>query len=133
MELAQKLDIEDLCVFHGRCERKKLYEIVNEMDFFVSSSLVESGGVAACEAMLLGKPVLGTNSGGVDSLVPKEAGHIVSKGSEQALADGIVYMEEHLKDFDEEWIKKYAYDSFEIDNISKKYMQLYENVLQEEK
>lgn len=133
MNLSKELGIDDLCVFHGRCERKKLYEIVNEMDFFVSSSLVESGGVAACEAMLLGKPVLGTNSGGVDSLVPKEAGHIVSKGSEHALADGIIYMEEHLNEFDGEWIKTYAFDSFEIDNISKKHLQLYRKIIQEEK
>lgn len=126
--MAKKLDIDDICLFHGKCNRKKLYEIVNEMDFFVSASLVECSGVSVQEAMLLGKPVLGTNSGGVDSLVPEEAGHIVEKANAQALADGIIYMDEKLDSYDREWIKNYAYESFEIDNISRKYKNLYEKI-----
>lgn len=131
--MAKELDIEDVCTFHGKCDRKKLYEIVNEMDFFCSASLMECSGVSVQEAMLLGKPVLGTNSGGVDSLVPQKAGHIVQKASAQALVDGILYMTENLDSYDTEWIKSYAYDSFEIGNISEKYMQLYGRILEEEK
>lgn len=131
--MAKELQVDDVCTFHGRCDRKKLYEIVNEMDFFVSASLMECSGVSVQEAMLLGKPVLGTNSGGVDSLVPEEAGHIVEKANAQALADGIVYMKERLASFDLDWIRQYAEESFEIDNISQKYMKLYEKVLKEYK
>jgi len=131
-QMAKDLDIEDVCIFHGGCDRKTLYEIVNEMDFFVSSSLVECSGVSVQEAMLLGKPVLGTNSGGVDSLVPKEAGHIVEKANAQALADGMEYMEKNLDSYDREWIRNYAHESFEIGNISLKYKELYERILREE-
>lgn len=128
-KMAVDLGIEDVCIFYGGCDRKKLYEIVNEMDFFVSSSLIECSGVSVQEAMLLGKPVLGTNSGGVDSLVPEQAGHIVEKANAQALADGMEYMKEHLDSYDREWIKKYALESFEIGNISKKYKALYDSIL----
>ncbi len=131
--MAKELDIEDVCTFHGKCDRTKLYEIANEMDFFCSASLMECSGVSVQEAMLLGKPVLGTNSGGVDSLVPEQAGHIVQKANAQALVDGILYMTENLDSYDREWIKSYAYDSFEIGNISEKYMQLYGRILEEEK
>lgn len=131
-KMAVELGVEDICVFHGSCERRKLYEIVNEMDFFVSSSLVECSGVSVQEAMLLGKPVLGTNSGGVDSLVPAEAGHIVEKANARALAEGMEYMRKNLASFDREWIRNYARDSFEIGNISRKYMELYERILREE-
>lgn len=130
-KMAVDLGIDDVCIFYGRCERKKLYEIVGEMDFFVSSSLVESGGVSVQEAMLLGKPVLGTNSGGVDSLVPERAGHIVEKANAEALAQGMLYMEKNLEQYDREWIRNFAYESFEIENISQKYMQLYEKVMKE--
>jgi len=129
IDLAKELGVDDVCTFHGRCERRKLYEIVNEMDFFVSASLMECSGVSVQEAMLLGKPVLGTNSGGVDSLVPKEAGHIVEKGSAEALAEGITYMEEHLSSYDTEWIKNYAFSSFEIGHISRKYIELYDKLI----
>lgn len=127
-KMAEELGVSDVVEFHGACQRHELYEIVNEMDFCVSASMFECSGVSVQEAMLLGKPVLGTNSGGVDSLVPKEAGHIVQKGSKTALAEGIVYMMEHLQEFDREWIKNYAYDAFEIGNISEKYIRLYKKV-----
>lgn len=129
--MAKELDIDDVCVFYGKCDRTKLYEIVNEMDFFCSSSLVESAGVSVQEAMLLGKPILGTNSGGVESLVPEKAGLIVQKASAQALVDGIVYMTENLDYYDREWIRNYAYDNFEIENISRKYIELYRRVLKD--
>lgn len=124
-QMAKELDIADVCIFHGRCNKDELYTIEAEMDFFVSSSLVESGGVSVQEAMLLGKPVLGTNSGGVDSLVPKEAGIIVEKASAEALRDGLVYMASTVRNYDKEWIKQYAFRNFEIGNISKKYLNLY--------
>lgn len=127
--LTKELGLDDVVEFHGACERKKLYEIVNEMDFFVSASLFECSGVSVQEAMLLGKPVLGTNSGGVDSLVPEKAGHIVQKGSDKALAEGINYMMNHIDDYDVDWIRQYAYDSFEIGHISDKYIDLYKKVI----
>lgn len=133
MNLARELGVDDICEFHGRCERKKLYEIVNEMDFFVSASLMECSGVSVQEAMLLGKPVLGTNSGGVDSLVPDKAGMIVPKASASALATGIEQMQIDLEKYDREWIKDYAYRSFEIGNISRQYIELYQKILEKRK
>ncbi|MCF0186131.1 MAG: glycosyltransferase family 4 protein [Bacteroidaceae bacterium] len=127
--LAKELDIEDNVVFHGLCDRETVYEIVNDMDFFVSASLFESAGVAAEEAMLLGKPVLGTNSGGVNSLVPEKAGMIVEKGSTEALQEGLKTMMESLDSFDRNWIKDYAKENFEIGNISKKYIKRYKELL----
>lgn len=128
-DMAKELDIEDICVFHGECTREELYEIVNEMDFFVSASLMECSGVSVEEAMLLGKPILGTNSGGVDSLVPKNAGMIVQKGNADALKNGIIEMVDRLKDYDKEWIKKYANNNFEIEHITKQYLELYNRIL----
>lgn len=128
-KLAVELGIGDICIFHGSCDRKTLYEIVDEMDFVVSASLVECSGVSVQEAMLLGKPVLGTNSGGVDSLVPGQAGHIVEKANAKALAEGMEYMRENLGTYDREWIRAYARTSFEMSNISRKYAELYARVM----
>lgn len=127
--MAQELGIEDICIFHGECTREELYEIVNEMDFFVSASMVECSGVSVQEAMLLGKPVLGTTSGGVDSLVPKEAGIIVERGSADALEKGILKMIDRIEMFDKNVIQEYAYHNFKIENITERYMQLYNKVV----
>lgn len=128
--LAEKLDIMQQCLFYGQCQREKVYEIVSQMDFFVSASLFESGGMAAQEAMLLGKPVLATRSGGVSSLIREETGIIVEAGNIESLADGMIKMIKIYKKFDTEKIKKYAEDNFLIDNITKKYMKIFERILQ---
>ena len=128
-DMAKKLGLEKECIFYGKCDRDTLYEIEEEMDFFVSSSLNECSGVSVEEAMLLGKPILGTNSGGVDSLVPEHAGLIVERANAVALKDGMVKMIEQMHEFDNKEIQKYAMEHFEINGISKKYMELYKNLI----
>ena len=103
------------------------------MDFIVSASLMEASGVSVMEAMMLGKPILGTNSGGVDSLVPAFAGKIVEKGSADALADGIVYMLEHFSMFDNKRIETYANENYDKDIISRKYVEIYKNICRKRK
>lgn len=128
-ELAQELGIEDCCVFYGDCDRKKVYSIVSQMDFNISSSVLECSGVSVQEAMLLGKPLVVTKSGGANSLVNEKTAIVVDKESEIAIADGIVNMVEHLEHFDTQYIIEYATDNFEIDNVSQRYYELYKQLL----
>lgn len=128
IKMADNLGLEKHCVFHGQCNREKLYEIVKEMDFFISASLVECSGVSVQEAMILGKPVLGTRSGGVNSLVPEEAGIIVDKGNQAALENGIKTMMRKGKEFDSEVIRNYAMEHFWIENVSRQYYEVYKSI-----
>lgn len=125
MQMAVELGIEKECIFHGDCSREKVYEIVSQMDFFVSASLLECSGVSVQEAMLLGKPILVTKSGGANSLVTEDTAIVVDKGSTQALADGMEEMIQRYGDFDAEKIREYAENKFEISHISKQYMQIF--------
>lgn len=127
--LVKNLNIEEYCIFYGDCEREKVYQIVSQMDFFVSSSILECSGVSVQEAMLLGKPILVTRSGGANSLVTEDTAIVVDKESTNALVEGIKEMIARLGEFDTDKIKKYAVNKFEITNISKKYMKIYENIL----
>ena len=133
VRMAKELDIEDCCVFYGNCSKAKVYSIVSQMDFNISASLYECSGVSVEEALLLGKPMLVTRSGGANSLVTDEVSIVVDKGSTQALVDGIQEMIDRLDSFDSETIKAYAYENFEIDQVSQKYMALYRQVLEKKK
>lgn len=128
IQLSKKLGIEANYIPYGQCDKDTVNQIVSEMDFIVSASLMEASGVSVMEAMMLGKPILGTNSGGVDSLVPAFAGKIVEKGSADALADGIVYMLEHFSMFDNKRIETYANENYDKDIISRKYVEIYKNI-----
>lgn len=129
VQMAAELGIGRACIFHGDCSREKVYEIVSQMDFFVSASILECSGVSVQEAMLLGKPVLVTKSGGANSLVTEDTAIVVDKGSTQALADGLEEMIEKYRNFDTDRIKEYAENKFEISHISEQYMQVFLNLV----
>ena len=127
--MAKKLEIEGNCIFYGTCDRNKVYSIIEQMDFSISSSVFESAGVSVQEAMLLGKPLVVTKSGGANSLVTEETAIAVDRESVDALVEGITEMSQKLSEFDEKKIRAYAFENFEIDQVSQKYMELYSSLM----
>lgn len=128
VNMARELGIADDCVFYGDCNKTKVYSIVSQMDFNISASLFECSGVSVEEALLLGKPMLVTKSGGANSLVNEDVAIVVDRGSTQALVDGIREMTRRLDSFHEERIKEYARKNFEIDHVSQQYRKLYQEL-----
>lgn len=126
--LAKELDVEDVCIFHGSCSREKVYSIVSQMDFNISASIFECSGVSVEEALLLGKPMLVTRSGGANSLVTDDVAIVVDRESTTALVEGIKDMITRLPSFDNSVIQQYAYENFEIDRVSQQYYDLYRSV-----
>jgi glycosyltransferase involved in cell wall biosynthesis len=58
--------------------------------FFVAASRVEAQGVAMCEAMACGLPVIATNVGGIPEFVRHDRnGYLSARNDPSALADGI--------------------------------------------
>ncbi len=131
--MADELGISDCCIFYGNCTKEKVYSIVSQMDFNISASLFECSGVSVEEALLIGKPMLVTKSGGANSLVTDDVAIVVDRGSTEALVDGVEQMIQRLPAFDAEEIKEYAFYNFEIDQVSQQYMRLYEQLLENKK
>lgn len=127
--LAQKLNVEDCCIFYGQCDRIKTYSIVSQMDFCVSASIFECSGVSVQEEMLLGKPILVTRSGGANSLTTEYTSIVVDRNSTQALVDGLIEMSKRYDEFDKDKIINYAKYNFEITNVTKRYYDLYKDVI----
>ena len=129
VNLANELDISDRCIFYGSCTRNEVYSIVSQMDFGISASIAESAGVNVEEMLLLGKPVVVTKSCGANSLVTDFSAIVVEKGSTDALVEGIREMSERYKDFDSKAIREYALNTFEADISARKYMQIFEELV----
>lgn len=127
-QMSHDLNIKDNCMFYGQIQKEQVYTILSKMDFVVSASLFESAGVSVEEAMLLGKPLVVTRSGGASSLVTTDTAIVVDKSSSEALVDGIETMIKNHKKYDSELIKQYALNNFEINSITQKYLNLYENI-----
>lgn len=129
VDMAKELGISENCIFYGNCDRSKVYDIVRQMDFNISASIFECSGVSVQEAMLLGKPLVVTKSGGANSLVTSDTAIVVDRESISALVDGIEQMIKRLSEFDANMIKEYAFVNFEIDEVSKKYVELYDKIV----
>ena len=127
-KLAASLEIADRCIFYGQINKDKVYSIISQMDFVVSASLFESAGVSVEEAMLIGKPLVVTRSGGASSLVTDKTAIIVDTKSTQALENGILQIISRLKEFDSSAIKEYAYRNFEMSTVCMQYMNLYRQI-----
>jgi len=86
---AGKLD--DRVTFLGY--RSDIPELLAASDIFVLPSLTEGVPLAVIEAMRAGKPVIGTDAGGIpETVIHNETGVIVRAGNPGALADGIEFL-----------------------------------------
>lgn len=124
-DYAKKLNIQDECIFYGRFTKNEVYSIMEQMDFLISASKFESFGCSIAEAMMMGKPVLATRSGGPESIVTEETGILIEKENPRALYEGLKEMIHNFKSYDCEKIKDYARSRFDIDAISRKYIEIY--------
>lgn len=129
VDLADKLGIGNQCTFYGNCKKDKLFDIVSDMDYIVSASIFESFGCAVAEATMLGKPIVASRSGGVESIVTPKNGILVDKGSEDAIYNGLVEMYHKYKQYDCIEISKEARGRFGITAISHKYFDIYRKII----
>ena len=88
-EQARQLEIADCVIFLD--ERADVRPLLASMDCFVLPSLAEGLGVAALEAMAMGKPVVASRVGGLAEVVEDNCtGFLVEPGRPEALAEALL-------------------------------------------
>jgi len=100
-------------------------------DIFVLPSLAEGQPLALLEAMASGKPLIGSNVGGIPMQIRDGwNGFLVEPGNEKVLAEKIEYLigneEERVRMGNNS--RKLAEDEFDWEKIQKKYLKIYEEV-----
>lgn len=83
----------------------------------------EPFGLAIIESLYFGCPVLGTPYGSLPELVPAEVGLL--SNSKQILTDGL----RSVDGFSNQLCHDYAMENFTVQKMAKKYLQLYEQVM----
>jgi len=117
--LARKLNIEKSCIFIGRIPHRELPPYYSACDIFVIPSIIEAFGIVTVEAMASGKPVIGTNVGGLRDIVRDGvSGFLVRPKNSNDIADKIIALIENPKLRMEMGIKgrKIAEENFDINN-----------------
>ncbi len=129
-ELAKKEGVSDICIFHGWKNRKDVLTIVSQMDFLISTSRFESFGCSMAEAVMMGTPVLATDSGGSRSIVSDDNGMFIDGYDSYAIYDGICKMISKYTDFDANVFRPNAIEKFSIANEGKQYISIYKKIIE---
>ena len=127
-ELIAQYQLEKNVYLVGKKTKIEVVELLNRSDVFVSSSHLETFGVAALEAICCGIPVLATDSGGPREFITNSNGRLC-EDSVDSLKQGIEYMYAHYTEFDKKRLSEEAVNRFSSTAIANQLTKIFEDVL----
>lgn len=126
--------LEDYVKFTGFTSYKDLKALYSACDMFVLPSFEEGFGLVLTEAMASGKPLIGSNIGGIPVQVKNGwNGFLFDPGNYKQLAERIIYLIENVdvKKRMGKNSRRLAEEVFDWNNIIKKYLEIYREVCSE--
>lgn len=111
-KMCSTLGINDHVSFLGFLNRDELDREMSKCNCFVMSSIYETFCVVLIEAMLYGKPVIATESGGPIDIVKSENGLLVVHRNPELLADAMYKIVEGYNNYIPLEIRKYVIHKF---------------------
>ncbi|MBI2079178.1 glycosyltransferase family 4 protein [Candidatus Micrarchaeota archaeon] len=93
LNLVEEKGLQDNVFFTGKVNDELLYHIYGASDIVVQPSLHEGFGLTVCEAMVFGKPIIGSNVGGIPlQLKDGINGYLFDKADHNQLAEKILLL-----------------------------------------
>jgi len=117
----------------GHKQREELRALYVASDIFVTSSLEEGFGLSVMEAMSSGKPLIGTNVGGIPMQIKNGwNGFLVEPGNVKQLAEKIRYLIDNPEERKRMGrnSRKLAEEEFNSEKIVGRYLEVYERVVE---
>jgi len=99
-QLAREMGIDQHVLFVGFLDHAHALELLSVVDLFAMTPVSgESFGIAVAESMMLEKPVVATNIGGIPEVVAdKETGYVVRSRDVEAIANAIMQLAAYTED-----------------------------------
>ena len=133
---SSNLNIKEKVNFLGKVPNDQLKKAYQKCDIFVAPSYYESFGLIFAEAMAYGKPVIGTNVGGIPDVVEHNTnGILVTPGDQNELAEAILKLanSSKLRVSMGNAGRKRVKEKFSIPEMASNSVKLYEEVLSKKK
>jgi glycosyltransferase involved in cell wall biosynthesis len=99
-QMAKKSGVADKIRFLGLVGPDKVPDLLSQIDIMVVSSLYETFGVVAAEALMAGVPVVATRCGGPECIVQEGDGLLVPSRQPDKLQDAMRQISERLAEYD---------------------------------
>lgn len=116
----------------GRVSNTELPKFYNSSDFFVSTSYVETFGVAILEAMSCGLPVVSTKSGGPEEFISSEIG-LLCEVNKEDIASKIMKMIKNYNKYNQERIRQKVLDEYSEEYYINQMKCIYEDTIKKNK
>lgn len=97
--------------------------------FSVVSSRYETFCMVAAESLAAGRPVVCTRCGGPEDFIDDSVGTLVPNDDVSAMADALVHMIEHYRDFEPDRLHQRAKERFSADVVVSQIVSVYRDVL----
>jgi len=107
--------------------------MLRESDIYIMSSLSETFGVAAVEALACGLPAICTECGGSADFMNDKNGVTCPPGNVAKMAESINCMFQHYKEYDRKAIAAECREKFSSEHIGKKLDRILEEIINAKK
>ena len=114
------------CSFVDYVPRETMPQYYHQCDVFLSTSVAETFGLAACEALFCGRPVVSTDNGGVDEMIAPGNQMVVKIRDINALAEALLKIKNNEVIFDPETIRASVMNKFSKHAFRNSLMEVYQ-------
>lgn len=130
IELTKLYGIHQFCEYLIAVPRKSMPELINSCDVFISTSLIETFGIGALEALFCGVPVVATRNGGIEDFISDDNGILCDIGDTEALSAAISSIIKGEKKFYPEKIRNSVINKYGMETFKKRLKKLYNETIQ---
>jgi glycosyltransferase involved in cell wall biosynthesis len=116
---------EEEVIFHGRQANEYVLNRLQESDFVIVNSNVETFSVFTAEAIASGKPVIATRCGGPEYFVNESNGILINCRDDGALEEAIRYMIKHFHQYDVMRMSEEINQRFNAETVGRQFYDLY--------
>lgn len=128
-KLAQKLNLNNYCTFHGKKSPEELSDFYNQASALIISSRSETFCIAGIEAMSVGIPIVTTKCGGPEDYINPNNGILVDNHSPEKLAEGIISLIDNYDLFIPEIIRNNFIENYSSDVMVDNWIEIYNELM----
>jgi glycosyltransferase involved in cell wall biosynthesis len=128
--LVKQKGMGDYIQFRGQISREELIVEMQQSCCLLISSLHETFGVVAIEALSVGIPVISTRCGGPESIIQEDSHGYFTDFSPSSLCEKMEKVWQHEDQFSAAKLHEYAEREFSRKSVAEKLEMMYHNILQ---
>lgn len=129
-KMAAEYGVAEKCEILYQVPRQDVPALYHRSSVMVSTSVNETFGIATCEAMFCGIPVIATANGGIDDILSDAGGIKVAVGDHIAVATAIKDLYAGKKNFDPAAIRESVLEKFSTAAFRQRLIALYKKTME---